>query len=236
MSRFKYEFWHCGHITKISDGSILVENGNIEQLPKWLYDRDQILRRFGDDCPRCYTERVLQRLRSLRFLILKCNGQHEAVKMALRRITALTEYVSLNPSSRFLAEEGSLNHYPPEFLVMMSHVIELGIEVHTSACEDFAAAYGHICSRDRLQFVDRINAIRDNAQICFTVGSSVEKECMAQIVAEADDMVREIKEYDAEELLLLQDLDAKAVTMKRLLDEYFESNKRYYESLQRPKF
>ncbi|KAI0453536.1 hypothetical protein F5B21DRAFT_479031 [Xylaria acuta] len=233
---FEFEFWQCGHITRMSDGEIISENGDLARLPKHLVPRRLILERFGDCCPRCYTERVLERLQSLRLLLFDCGTQHEAVKMATKRVSALTEYLLRDPGTRFLAEEGSLHHYPVEFETMMHHVMELGAEAHTAACEDFAAAHRRLRSRATLQFVDRINGIRDNAQLFLTMGNPVERECMVSVIQECASMVRDIKEYEKEELLLSYDLDAKAAALKALLDEYFESNKRYYEHLKRPKF
>ncbi|KAI1749129.1 hypothetical protein F4782DRAFT_317174 [Xylaria castorea] len=237
MQKFEYEFWQCGHVTRIKDGKIVIENGDLARLPRQLVPRHLILKNFGDACPRCYTERVLQRLQSIKLLLFDCNNQHEAVKMADKRVTALTEYLLSDPGTRFLAEEGGLVNYPVEFEVMMRHVIELGIEVHTSACEDFAAARRCLRSRVSPRFVDRINGIRDNAQLYFTMGDTpVVRECMARIVNETMNMLKQMQEYEKEELFLLFNLDVKAAGLKVLLEEYLESKKRRSEALKKPEF
>ncbi|KAI0858291.1 hypothetical protein F4860DRAFT_486832 [Xylaria cubensis] len=233
----KYEFWQCGHITAIKDGEIVSEDGNLCRLRLLLVRRDRIRPKFGDACPQCYTDRVVQRLQSIGQLLLDCDGQHEAVKMAARRVMALTEYLESTPVIEMLPGDGSLVNYPEEFKDMMRHVVELGIEVHTSAIEDFAAAHRRLRSRVSDKFVDRINAIRDNAQLYFTTGGTpAVRECMVRIVIETSDMVNQLREFEEEELKLLSDLDIKAGELKKLIDTHLESNKQHADALKHPEF
>ncbi|KAI0188978.1 hypothetical protein EV127DRAFT_470939 [Xylaria flabelliformis] len=231
----KYEFWQCGHITRINDGEAVSEDGNLD--PLLFVKRDRIRKNFGDACLQCYTDRVVERLQSIGHLLLNCDSQHEAVKMAIMRVVALTEYLERTPVIETLPGEGSLVNYPEEFRDMMRHVVELGIEVHTSAIEDFAAAHRRLRSRVSDKFVDHINAIRDNAQLYFTTGGTpAVRECMVRIVTETSDMVNQLREFEEEELKLLSDLDIKAGELKKLIDTYLESNKQHADALKHPEF
>ncbi|TRX91851.1 hypothetical protein FHL15_007170 [Xylaria flabelliformis] len=230
----KYDFWQCGHITRIKDGETVSEDANLD--PLLFVRRGSIRPKFGDACPRCYTDRAVQRLQSIGELLLDC-GQHEAVRMAAGRVMALTEYLERTPAIETLPVEGSLVNYPEEFRDMMRHVVELGIEVYTSATEDFAAAHRRLRSRVSDKFVDRINAIRDNAQLYFTTGGTpVARECMVRIVTETSEMVNQLREYEEGELKLLSHLDIMAGELKKLVDAYLESNKQHAEALKHPEF
>ncbi|KAI0546133.1 hypothetical protein F4679DRAFT_420775 [Xylaria curta] len=222
MTRKEYDFWHCGHITRIDNGETVSENGDLSLIS--LVDRDTIRKRFGDACPRCYTDRVLHRLQGIRLLLFDCGSQHESVKMSERRVMALTEYLTRVSATEVLGE-GSLVNYPPEFGTMMRHVVDLGVEVHTAAIDDFVAAHRRLRSRVSERFVERVNAVRDNAQLYFMMGDTrVVRECMANIVGETGDMVRELGEYEREELGLLAGLDGKAKALKGLLDGFLKGN------------
>ncbi|KAI0467951.1 hypothetical protein F4859DRAFT_517487 [Xylaria cf. heliscus] len=237
----EYEFWQCGHITRLRDGVIISEHGDLSRLPKALFPRSCIYECFGDACPSCYTRRVLRRLRDIRTLLFECNSQHEAARTASRRVAALTEYLARDPSALALVGDPdpgpAFDNYPPEFAAMMDHVVELGTEVHAAAVADFEAAHRRLRSGAAVQFVRRVEAIRGNALMYFETGiQRVPRECMAAVVREADRILREIREYEFEELLLLRDLDARSAVLRRMLDGYFERNRRYYEALKSPEF
>ncbi|KAI1735207.1 hypothetical protein F4680DRAFT_435805 [Xylaria scruposa] len=218
--RKQYDFWQCGHITRIDNGETVASDGDLSLIPS--VDRDTIRKSFGDACPRCYTDLVLQRLQSIRLLLFDCGSQkHESVKNAERRVMALTEYVSKGPASETLLGEGTMVNYPAEFGAMMHHVFHLGIEVHTSAIDEFVAADRRLRFRASDQFVDRVNAIRDNAQLYFATGyTPIVRECMASIVSETSGIVNQLYEYEREELALLSDLDNKAAALKEMLKGY----------------
>ncbi|KAI0439018.1 hypothetical protein F4803DRAFT_554442 [Xylaria telfairii] len=221
----------------MSDGSIISENGDLARLPQHLFPRNSIRERFGDACPTCYTERVLKRLRSLKLLFFNCHTQHEAVIIAEKQVNALTQYLLSDPGSRAIAEDGEFVNYPEEFGLMMDNIIDLGNDAHKPAILDFDEAHKRLQARASLQFVDRINAIRDNAQLYFSMSSiPIVRECMTRIVTETADMITFIQEYDKEYLLLLYDLDVKAGNLKRLMNDYVEKWKRHAKLLKKPKF
>ncbi|GAW19419.1 hypothetical protein ANO14919_089060 [Xylariales sp. No.14919] len=233
---FQYAFWQCGHITRTDDGTRVSSDGDLSQPPLRYFCRDRIRRSFGDLCPSCYTSRIMVRLRDIRILLYKCNSKNEAVIMAEGRVMALTKFLAHHPGEKFLTNDNNFVNYPPEFLVMAAQTIDLEAEVLEASIEDITAAQKRFRSRVSMKFRDAIQNIRENALMCFSDGNDTMKQCLAQILKETDEMVREVEMHDDEELGLLADLHFKAEGLQKLLDEYRAQRKAHIESLKNPEF
>ncbi|TGJ78991.1 hypothetical protein E0Z10_g9773 [Xylaria hypoxylon] len=233
---YEYEFWQCGHITRIDDGSRVSSNGNLTKPPLCYVSRYKIEKKLGDMCPSCYANRILVRLRDIRILLYKCNSKSEAVKMAEQRVTALKNFLSHYPGENFVTINSNFVNYPPEYLAMAAHTLDLEAEVFEAAIEDFAAAQRRLRSRVAQKFRDSIMEIRENALLCFSDGNDTMKGCLVEILEETYDMIGEIRIHEERELRLLKDLDAKAADLQQLLNEYRQKTKKQRESLKTPDF
>ncbi|KAI0535167.1 hypothetical protein GGR58DRAFT_504562 [Xylaria digitata] len=235
-SFYAYEFWQCGHITKSNDGSRVSSNGDLSQPPLRNFPRDLIEKKLGDMCPRCCADRMLSRLRDIRILLYKYNNKSDVLNMAEERVTALTDFLSHHPGANFMTNDNIFVNYPPEFLCMSAYILDLEAEVFQAAIDDFAAVQKRLKSRFAPKFLDFIRLVRENALSCFNGGNEAMRQCLVEILKEANDMIREIKEHDEAELRLLAELDGKAAHLLELLNEWRQKAKEQREALQKPKF
>ncbi|KAI3335820.1 hypothetical protein F4824DRAFT_510690 [Ustulina deusta] len=217
MHYYEYEFWQCGHITRIEDGFPVSENGDLSQPP--LLDTPL-------------------RLRDIRTLLSECNSGNEAVQMAERRVTALKNFLSDDSRERFsITSNSEFGNLPTEFSEVEHHVVQLEFAAVDTAARDFAAAHRRLRSRIAQSFISSIVGIRADAlyQMQFRNCNDAAKECLFEIIKETKAMTQEIKGNEEVELRHLADLDVKAADLRRLLNEYAPGiGERYEGSLGRP--
>ncbi|KAF2967681.1 hypothetical protein GQX73_g5898 [Xylaria multiplex] len=213
MCFYEYEFWQCGHITKSDDGSRVSSNGDLSQPPLRHVPRDLIEKKLGDMCPRCCAD----------------------LKIAEKRVKALTDFLSRHPGSTFMTNNNIFVNYPPEFLRMSAYVLDLEAEVFQAAIDDFSVTQKRLKPRFALRFLGVIRQVRENALYCFKGGNEATRQCLVEIVKEANHMIREIEEHDRAELELLAGLDAKAARLLDHLRDWHQKAEAQREALQKPK-
>ncbi|KAI1127855.1 hypothetical protein F5Y10DRAFT_265716 [Nemania abortiva] len=232
-----WDIWLCGHITNVEDGSRVSDNAQLGHVPRYDRERTDIERRFGDECPECYTKQVVQRLRGMRALLLATTTHHEAAQMANNRLIALREFYSQPGGQGILFESGNtFRNYPPEFAHMIGHIIDLENEIFQATIDDFAASHRRLGSRASLHFLNRIHQIRDAAALWSAGGNLTVRNCFREILAEADPILREVERHDAEELRLLQELETNVSGLRQLINERRRDRQSQTEALRSPTF
>ncbi|KAI0401977.1 hypothetical protein F4802DRAFT_600504 [Xylaria palmicola] len=231
-----YTLWQCGHVTRNKDGNIVSENGDLTKWPLNVADRDRIRTNLGDICPRCCTQRLRERLQDIKTLLTHCNCEHEAVRTAKRRLMAMSAFLSRNSGPVLPSDDGGFSTHPAEIAGIVSGVDELGDAVFDAALADFAAARAMMRPAAEPRLLQPIGRIREDALRWSAYGDKAVKKCAAEIVREADLMIKDIESDQKAEAQLAVALEAESRKLKMALASRAQENKRYREALEKPNF
>ncbi|KAI0803745.1 hypothetical protein GGR55DRAFT_385952 [Xylaria sp. FL0064] len=126
MTRVLYEFWQCGHITKVDDGTIVSENG---QLTLRLQRHRKSIKKYSNDiCASCHTKKLGERLQDMRTLMCESNPRREAMMIVDRRIAAVKRFLVSDAEGRFRCSTVEFDNYPAEFLKAEHYILQLELE------------------------------------------------------------------------------------------------------------
>ncbi|KAI0427132.1 hypothetical protein F5Y09DRAFT_350634 [Xylaria sp. FL1042] len=222
MPRFLFNFWQCGHITNVDDGSIVSENGNL--TPRLQRHRKYIKTRPNDLCANCHTKQLRERLQDIRALVSVCNPRMEAMQIVERRITAVSNFLLSDPKGRFAFSTAEFDNYPTESLNAEHHLLQLELEACQTAIEGFVEA--RRCLRSSVDFtstlIERTTHIGDAALAWSRHNecSKVVQGCLLEIMKGTEELAEEIQRDQAAESLYLMKLDAEARNLQLLLNDY----------------
>ncbi|KAI1159682.1 hypothetical protein F5B18DRAFT_677015 [Nemania serpens] len=231
-----WEIWQCGHITNAEDGATVSEGGDLSPIPCFDMQRSNVNRRLGERCPRCYTTVLKKRLGDIKGLLFDTNVNHEAMAVADSRVRALKLFCEGDIGLNFATDGVEFDNYPPDFKHMVRRVLELEEEVCTVAVADLTTAMKRRRTRLIPRFVTRIEVIRNYALRYGEEGNEVVRECVADIVSEANATIEDLKQEDSIELELLKELDEKADELREILEERRKKKARWMERMRNPTF
>ncbi|KAI1113278.1 hypothetical protein F5Y14DRAFT_224616 [Nemania sp. NC0429] len=231
-----WEIWGCGHITDINNGATVSENGDLSRIPRLDMFRTNVKKRFGENCPRCYTTRVKQRLADIRGLLFDTSVNHEAMAVAESRLRALKLFCEGNIGLNFATNDGRFANYPPVFTNMVRHIVELEEEICASAVTDLAAAMQRRRTRILPKFLARIKMIQDEALAYGLEGNETVRLCVEEIISETSVTMGEIKREDIIEVELLKEVDEKADELRVILEQRRARTEEWLEKLKNPSF
>lgn len=209
MSSYQFESWLCGHVTSIHDGSrVKVE----EYTPQHARFTDpagtNVKKNLDRLCPRCYTDKIREKLQDIRTLLIECRGQHDALIMAERRVTALTKYYAqkgqqdANNQTQSTEQHHSLSD-------LMRNVSALANEACLAAVKDCEAIVDRLYPGHSEAMLNQINVIRRAAVISFETANKTVKEHIAEIMQQTEVMVDDIKTLEKDNARLLDALEPK---------------------------
>ncbi|KAI1272265.1 hypothetical protein F5Y07DRAFT_403539 [Xylaria sp. FL0933] len=223
MAPVLYEFWQCGHITKVDDGTTVSENGKL--TPRLQRHRKFIKIYSNDICASCHTKKLGERLQDIRTLMCESNPRREAMMIVDRRIAAVKKFLESDPEGRFRCSTVEFDNYPPEFLKAEHYALQLELEACQTAIEGFVAARQQLLRSVKFTstLIDRTTHIGDAALAWsedYLCKNKAVRDCLFEIMRETGELAEEIQRDQVMESRYLVRLDAEARSLRDMLDEY----------------
>ncbi|KAJ8119653.1 hypothetical protein ONZ43_g3444 [Nemania bipapillata] len=156
--------------------------------------------------------------------------------MAHRRLTAMLDFYSDIEEETIRTSENDFVNYPPGFKDMINHTMELENDVCEATIADFGAAQARLHSRVSQKLIERIKEIREGALLWAEDGNATVRALLNEILEQTDNMISEIEEADAAELVLLEELDKMAGQLTLILNEQKQERAWQLQRLRRPTF